>query len=193
LLRDRGKRGQIQATLFFCLVALVVARNDNRAPEGLEQTALGRRGTPERFDELGADWALRPVSALRVSSQTPSWLKELVSEARDEWAATDPRLFVPIVETLPGLENIHYQPTSDPSHVGETNLRSDGEPSIVIWPKHEDAYSVVLHELGHALCGCGVHLDDGVMRAKSNVTRQSVQNIDAEVIASRRVAYFRAR
>lgn len=168
------------------LALSLAAHSDGSTPRGLEQTALGRRGATEPRASAAEDWALRPLAVIRISSRTPGWLRELVGDARDEWAAVDPRLFVPIVETIPGEENIHYQPTSDASHVGETNLRSDEGPSIVIWPKHEDAYSVVLHELGHALCGCGVHLDSGVMRAKSNVSRQVVTRLDAELIAGRR-------
>jgi hypothetical protein len=176
---------------FACMALLWAGgvRLDARPAGGREQTALARPGGAA-LSHAAEGWVLQPLVALRVSSQTPPWLRELVSQARDEWASADPRLFVPVVETLPGLENIHYQPTTDPTHVGETNLRSDGGPTIVIWPRHEDAYSVVLHELGHALCGCGLHLAEGVMRPKSNVTRQLVTRVETDLVVAKRMEYY---
>lgn len=113
------------------------------------------------------------IQEWRISSEAPAWLRRAALRGATLWGKAHPAFQRRFRTVEPAMANIGIGP-APAELVAVTYLSPDFYPFIMVnevdvehlSTHREDAFALLLHEMGHALCGCDAHLTDtsaGVM------------------------------
>lgn len=138
------------------------------------------------------DWVNLPVEEWRISRDAPPWLRQAALRSSILWCRADKSLCRPFKTVPDPLANIviGYTP---PEFIGMALLSPDFRPLVVISEtdvpylarQREEAFALLLHEMGHALCGCDAHhvgLSTGVMSPELGKTPHVPNRADVALL-----------
>jgi hypothetical protein len=138
------------------------------------------------------DWVNLRVEEWRISSSAPRWLRQAALRSSILWCRADKTLCRPFKTTPDSLANIIVGPTIE-DFAGMTLLSPDWRPLLVVnedevgylATHRNEAFALLMHEMGHALCGCDDHhvgLYTGVMSPELGKTPHTPNRADVALL-----------
>jgi hypothetical protein len=113
------------------------------------------------------------VQEWRIASDAPPWLRQAALRGATLWGKAHPGFKRRFRTVSPAMANIGIGPTP-PEFMAVTYISPEFHPYLMVnetdvahlASHRREAFALLLHEMGHALCGCDAHLFDtsaGVM------------------------------